>query len=213
LQGGVGRRRATLLALYVAGAAFTLQQLLVLPALPHLVRDLHTTQEWAVWVVTGFMLSSVVVTPLLGKLGDQHGKDRVLLIAMGVFFAGCVGAFFAWSIWSLIAFRTIQGTGAAILPLSYSIIRDEVPAERVGTTIGTMAAVAGVGGVLAFVIGGPIIDTLGWRFLFATGALGSPSPRSSCTCSSRSRRSGRRPGSTCPARRCSHSVSPRSSSV
>jgi EmrB/QacA subfamily drug resistance transporter len=166
------RRRATLRALYVAGAAFTLQQLLVLPALPHLVRDLHTTQAWAVWVVTGFMLSSVVLTPLLGKLGDQHGKDRVLLIAMGIFLAGALGAFCAWSIWTLIAFRIVQGAGAAILPLSYSIVRDEVPAERVGTTIGTMAAVAGVGGVLAFVIGGPIIDTLGWRFLFATGALG-----------------------------------------
>src|SRR5881296_3503355 len=86
----------TLAILALAGLAYSLQQTMVVPALPSLQRDLHTTTAWATWLVTSFLLVSAVATPLLGKLGDQYGKERFLLISLVIFFFGCVGAIFAW---------------------------------------------------------------------------------------------------------------------
>ena len=64
----------TLGALLVASIAYTLQQTMIVPALPALQHDLHTTTGWTTWLLSGFLLSASVGTPLLGKLGDQHGK-------------------------------------------------------------------------------------------------------------------------------------------
>jgi EmrB/QacA subfamily drug resistance transporter len=162
----------TLSALTLAGGAFALQQTMVVPALPTLQRDLHTTTTWATWVLTIFLLTASVATPVLGKLGDQYGKERMLAIALGIFLVGCVACCFAWNIWSLIAFRAISGTGAAVFPLSFAIIRDEFPPEKVGVAIGLVSAVFGVGGGFGIVFGGLIADNLSWRWLFIVGSIG-----------------------------------------
>src|SRR5712691_13501409 len=127
-----------LAVLTFAGIAYALQQTMVLPALPALQRDLHTTTTWATWIFTGFLLSSAVLTPMLGKLGDQHGKERLLATSLTVFLAGCIGAALAWNIWSLIAFRIVQGAGGAVFPLSFAIINDEFPREKSGAAIGAI---------------------------------------------------------------------------
>src|SRR5947209_19707559 len=112
VQSVTGERQhynVTLAILTVAGTAYSLLQTMVVPALPAFRQDLHTTNAWATWVLTAFLLVSAVTTPILGKLGDQHGKERVLVLSLTVFFIGCVGAAAAWNIWSLIAFRAVQG--------------------------------------------------------------------------------------------------------
>src|SRR5437660_10601150 len=119
---------------------------MVVPALPSLQRDLHTTTAWATWLLTSFLLVSAVATPLLGKLGDQYGKERFLLVSLLVFFVGCVAAIFAWNIWSLIAFRAIQGFGGAVFPLSFAIVFDELPPAKVGSGLGMVSAILGVAG-------------------------------------------------------------------
>jgi EmrB/QacA subfamily drug resistance transporter len=161
----------TLAALTVAGTAYALMQTMVLPALPAFREDFHTTNAWATWVLTAFLLVSAVTTPILGKLGDQHGKERLLVVSLTLFFIGCVGAAAAWNIWSLIAFRGVQGLGGAVFPLSFAIIRDEFPRERVGIAIGLISAVFGVGGGLGIVLAGLIVDNLSWRWLFVVGAI------------------------------------------
>src|ERR671939_1228377 len=107
MQGSPAEERqhynVTLTALTVAGIAFALQQTMVIPALPALQRDVHTTTAWATWLLTGFLLTSSVATPLLGKLGDQYGKERLLVISLGLFFLGCLAAVFASNIALLIA--------------------------------------------------------------------------------------------------------------
>ena len=160
----------TLAVLIVAGIAFALQQTMIVPALPILQREFHTSAAWAAWVLTGFLLSASVATPLVGKLGDQYGKERLLVISLSLFLAGSIGAIFAWHIGALIGFRILQGTGAAVFPLSFSIIKDEFPPEKVGTAIGAVSAVFGVGGGLGLSLSGVLIDHLGWRWLFIVGA-------------------------------------------
>src|SRR6185437_14359528 len=98
----------TLAFLALAGLAYALQQTMIVPALPSLQRDFHTTTAWVTWLLTAFLLVSAVATPILGKLGDQYGKERFLLVSLIVFLVGCVGAIFAWNIASLILFRAVQ---------------------------------------------------------------------------------------------------------
>jgi EmrB/QacA subfamily drug resistance transporter len=161
----------TLGILIFAGIAFALQQTMIVPALPILQRHFGTSPAWAAWVLTGFLLSASVATPLVGKLGDQYGKERMLVISLSLFLCGSIGAIFAWHIGALIGFRILQGTGAAVFPLSFSIIKDEFPPEKVGTAIGAVSAVFGIGGGLGLALSGVIIDQLGWRWLFVVGAV------------------------------------------
>jgi EmrB/QacA subfamily drug resistance transporter len=171
---GEGHRQhynITLGILAFAGLAFALQQTMIVPALPSLQRDLHTTTAWAAWFLTAFLLVMAVSTPILGKLGDQYGKERFLLISLGLFFVGCVAAIFAWNVWSLIAFRALQGFGGAVFPLAFSIIKDEFPREKVGGGVGMISAILGVGGGLGLVLSGVLVDQLSWRWLFVVGAV------------------------------------------
>jgi EmrB/QacA subfamily drug resistance transporter len=161
----------TLAILTMAGTSFALQQTLVVPALPTLQRELDTTTTWVTWVLTVFLLTASVATPLLGKLGDQHGKARILVVSLAIFLVGCIGAAFAPNIWTLIAFRALSGAGGAIFPLSFGIIRDEFPPEKVKVGIGLLSAVFGVGGGLGVVLSGVIVDNASWRWLFVGGAI------------------------------------------
>lgn len=148
-----------------------LQQTLVVPALPTIQRDLDTTNTWVTWVFTGFLLTSAVATPLLGKLGDIHGKRLLLVISMLAFVAGTIVAALASSIVVLILARGLQGAAGAIFPLSFGIIRDEFPPERVGVGLGLLSATFGVGGGAGLVLSGVILEHLPWTWLFWIGAI------------------------------------------
>jgi EmrB/QacA subfamily drug resistance transporter len=144
---------------------------MVFPALATFQDEFGASTAWTTWVLTGFLVSGAVLTPILGKLGDQFGKERLLLISLGLFLAGCLGAAFAWNIWSLIAFRVVSGAGGALFPLSFAIIRDEFPPEKVKVGIGLLSAVFGVGGGFGIVLSGVIVDHFSWRLLFVLGSV------------------------------------------
>ena len=161
----------TLAILTMAGTAYALQQTMVFPALSTFEKHFDTTPAWATWVLTAFLLTASVATPLLGKLGDQYGKERMLIVALGIFLVGTVGGAFSWSIGSLIGFRALSGAGGAVFPLSFGIIRDEFPADKVKVGIGLLSSVFGVGGGLGIFFSGVIVEYLSWRWLFIAGAI------------------------------------------
>ncbi|MBA2385229.1 MAG: MFS transporter [Actinobacteria bacterium] len=161
----------TLAILTLAGSAFSLQQTMVFPALSTFQREFEASTAWTTWVLTGFLVAAAVTTPILGRLGDQFGKKRVLIVSLALFVIGCLGAAAAWNIWSLIAFRALSGAGGALFPLSFAIIRDEFPPEKVKVGIGLLSAVWGVGGGFGIVLSGVIVDNASWRWLFVLGSL------------------------------------------
>src|SRR5829696_9128134 len=161
----------TLAILTLAGATFSLQQTMVFPAILTFQEEFGSITAWTTWVLTGFLVSGAVLTPILGRLGDQFGKERLLLISLGLFLAGCLGAAFAWNLWSLIAFRVVSGAGGALFPLSFAIIRDEFPPDKVKVGIGLLSAVWGVGGGFGIVLSGVIVDNTSWRWLFVLGSI------------------------------------------
>jgi EmrB/QacA subfamily drug resistance transporter len=171
VSGQERQHRVTLAALTFAGTAYALLQTMVVPALPALRDDLHTSTTWVTWVLTGFMLVAAVTTPLIGKIGDQYGKERLLVLSLLALFVGCVLASFAWNIWSLIGARAIQGLGGGLFPLAFAIIKDEFPPEKVGTAVGIVSSVFAVGGGLGLVLAGVFVDYLSWRWMFIVSAI------------------------------------------
>lgn len=146
--------------------AFALLQSLINPVLPQLQAELHTTQSMITWVVTAFLLSAAVFTPILGRLGDRYGKDRMLVLALVALAVGSLVSALATDISAMIVGRAIQGIGGSVMPLVFGIIRDELPRERVPGAIGLASALIAVGGGVGLLLSGPLVDWLGLRSLF-----------------------------------------------
>ena len=166
MPGNTSSPRLTLLMLATVVAAFSMLQSLVSPALPVIQHDLHTSPGDVTWVFTALLLSVSVATPLLGRIGDMIGKERTLQLALVALAIGCLAAALAPNIEVLIAARVVQGLGGAVFPLAFGIIRDEFPAERVPSVVGVLSAVIAAGGGLGIVLAGPVVQGLGWRWLF-----------------------------------------------
>jgi EmrB/QacA subfamily drug resistance transporter len=163
----------TLLVLASAGLAYALAQTMIVPALPAIQRDLGGDPADATWLLTAFLLTSSVATPLIGRLGDMYGKEHWLLICLGVFGVGSVIAALAGSLAVMIAGRAVQGAGGAIFPLAIGIIRDEFPREKVATGIGTISAMFGIGGGVGLVVAGVLVDGVGVEWIFWLSAAAS----------------------------------------
>jgi EmrB/QacA subfamily drug resistance transporter len=152
--------------LSLSGGAYAMLQSLVVPALPVLQHDLHTSTSGVAWIFTSYLLAASVVTPIAGRLGDMFGKKRVLVVALWGLAAGSLLAAVVHSLPLMIAARTIQGLGGAIFPLAFGILRDEFPRERVASAIALMSGILGIGGGLGIVLAGPILQHLSYHWLF-----------------------------------------------
>jgi EmrB/QacA subfamily drug resistance transporter len=159
----------TLAVLAVAALSYALLQTMVAPALPAIQRELDTTTTAVTWVLTVYLLTASIATPVLGRLGDIFGKERMLVVVLCVFAIGSIVAALSHSIEMLVAGRAIQGAGGAIFPLAFGIIRDEFPAERVATGIGLISATFGIGGGGGLVLSGLIVDHLSYEWIFWFG--------------------------------------------
>src|SRR4051794_2518267 len=160
----------TLLILGVAALAFALGQTTLIPALPELMHALHTDASGVTWTITGYLVAAAVFTPLIGRLGDIYGKQRLLVIALVTFAVGSVVAAVSADLWIVVAGRVVMGVGGGIFPLCFAIVRDEFPREQVGRAVGLLSAVAGIGGGLGLILGGVLVDHASYHWIFWLGA-------------------------------------------
>src|SRR5213596_1115609 len=158
--------RTVLAVLSLGGISYALLQSLVIPALPEIQKSLHTTESAVVWVLTAYLLSASVATPILGRLGDMYGKERLLLIVLAMLAFGTLISAIASSLLVMILGRVIQGAGGGIFPLAFSIIRDEFPNERVPGAIGLVSSLLGIGGGAGVVFAGIVTEHLSYHWLF-----------------------------------------------
>jgi EmrB/QacA subfamily drug resistance transporter len=167
----------TFTVLVVAVAAYSLLQSMIAPVLPTIEAHLHSSESATTWLMTGYLLSASVATPILGRVGDLVGKEKMLVVTLLGLTAGSLLAGISHSIGLMIVARIVQGTGGALLPLAFGIIRDEFPAAKVRGAVGVIAALTAVGGGLGLVLAGPIVSHLDYHWLFwfpmiATAAAG-----------------------------------------
>jgi MFS family permease len=158
--------RTTFLVLAASALGYALLQSLVVPVLPTLQMGLHASQNKVTWVLTAYLLSASIFTPIMGRLGDMWGKERLLIVALGALVVGCVMSAVATSLLLMICGRVVQGMGGGVLPLAFGIIRDEYPEEKVAGAVGSIAAIIAAGAGLGLVLAGPIVSVLDYHWLF-----------------------------------------------
>jgi EmrB/QacA subfamily drug resistance transporter len=161
----------TLLILGIGTLGFVLAQTTVIPALGDLQRELDASASGIAWMVTAYLLVASIATPIFGRLGDMFGKQRLLAISLALFAAGSVVAALSSSLGLMIVGRGLQGLGGGVFPLSFGIIRDEFPAERVPTGIALLGAIAAIGSGIGLPLGGVLADGPGYHWIFWLGAI------------------------------------------
>jgi EmrB/QacA subfamily drug resistance transporter len=158
--------QVTFMVLAASVTAYALLQSLVTPVLPTIQADLHTTQNTVTWVLTAYLLSASIFTPIMGRLGDMIGKERVFVATLGALAVGSLLAALATNVQVMIIARVIQGIGGGVLPLAFGIVRDEFPREKLNGAVGAIASLSAVGGGLGIVLAGPIVNALNYHWLF-----------------------------------------------
>lgn len=164
--GDATRRKLTVAALLLSMFMAAMEATVVATAMPTVIADLGGLALYG-WVGASYLLASTVTVPIYGKLADRHGRKPVLLVGIALFLAGSLACGVASSITQLIVFRALQGLGAgAVQPIVLTVIGDLYsPTER-GKVQGLFGALWGAAGIAGPLLGGAIVHSLSWRWVF-----------------------------------------------
>jgi EmrB/QacA subfamily drug resistance transporter len=144
-----------------------LDNLVVSTAIPVIRVDLGATLEQLEWTVNAYNLSFAVLLITGAGLGDRFGRRRMYAAGLGLFAAASAASALAPSVGMLIAARTLQGAGAAlILPLGLALLSAAFPPEKRGAAIGIFGAITGISVALGPLVGGAIVNGLAWQWIF-----------------------------------------------
>jgi EmrB/QacA subfamily drug resistance transporter len=136
-------------------------------AIPNMVDKLHASLAEILWVVNAYTIALAVLLITAGRLGDLRGKKTLFIAGLVIFTLASLACGLAQNPTELIAFRAIQGVGAAmLLPQTLSLIVDTFPAGKRGAALGVWGAVAGVSGIAGPTLGGLLVNDFGWRWIF-----------------------------------------------
>ena len=165
-------RSGTIVAvLAFAGIIASVMQTLVIPLIAKFPTMLHTTADNATWVITSTLLVAAVATPVAGRLGDLFGKRRILLLSTIPLIVGSIVCALSDSVLPMIVGRGLQGMGVGIVPLGISVMRDVLPAEKLGSAVALLSASLGIGGALGLPIAAAVAEYSDWRVLFWGAAV------------------------------------------
>jgi len=168
LLDGVSRRQffVVLGALMMGLAVSSLDNTVVATALPTIAGELGGVDKIA-WIITASMLASTVSTPLYGKVSDIYGRRPLYLFAFGMFILGSLLASMAQTMGQLVACRAIQGIGGGgLMSLAFALIADLLPPRERSKYQGFTSAVFASSSFIGPLVGGLIVDTMSWRWIF-----------------------------------------------
>src|SRR3954470_9877448 len=136
-------------------------------ALETLSRDLHSPLSTIQWTSTGYLLALATVIPLTGWMSERYGAKRIWMVSVALFGIGSALCGLAWSAESLIVFRILQGFGGGmIMPVGMSVLAQTAGPHRVGRVMSVIGVPMLLGPILGPVIGGLIVDSTSWRWIF-----------------------------------------------
>src|SRR5919199_6088086 len=141
---------------------------MLIPAIPDLIKDFAVSYSMSSWILTTYLVSGAVMTPIAGKLSDIYGRKKILLIIMAIYAIGVSLSGFATNIYFMIIARAIQGIGISMFPIAFGIVRDQFPREKISIGQGVITSMFASGAVIGLAVGGIIVQDHGWRTTFFT---------------------------------------------
>ena len=157
--------------LALCGTVVSLQQTMVIPLLPDFPEIFGVTSDDASWLVTITLLTAAVATPTVSKLADMFGKRLMMLVCMVAMTTGSLVAAMAPGFPMVIAGRGLQGFASALIPIGISIMRDELPKEKVASAVALMSATLGIGAAAGLTLSGAVSEHWGWPAIFWISAV------------------------------------------
>ncbi len=157
--------------LSITGITAALMQTIIIPLVPTLPEILDTSVTDAAWPVTAALLAGAVTTPIAGRLGDMYGKRRILMASLAALLAGSVLCALSNTVVPMTVGRALQGAAMGVIALGISIMRDELPEDRVGTGIAVMSATLGVGGAIGMPVAAAVAQHADWHMIFWASAV------------------------------------------
>lgn len=158
---------AALFALLIGFFMILVDMTIVTVATPTIITDLHASQNSVIWVTSAYLLAYAVPVLITGRLGDRFGQRRLYLIGLAVFTLASLWCGLTGTIGALITARVVQGLGAAIMvPQTMATITRIFPPHSRGKAMGLWGATAGVSMVVGPVLGGILVNWLGWQWIF-----------------------------------------------
>ena len=144
-----------------------LDMTIVAVANPAIMTALHTDVNSVVWVTSAYLLAYAAPLLITGRLGDRFGPRNVYLVGLSIFTLASLWCGLSGSVDMLIGARAVQGLGAALMtPQTMAVITRIFPPERRGAAMGAWGAVAGVASLVGPILGGVLVDGLGWEWIF-----------------------------------------------
>jgi MFS family permease len=141
---------------------------MLVPAIPDLIKDFNIPYSTSSWILTTYLITGAVMTPIAGKLSDVYGKKKILLIIMIFYTVGVSIAGFSTNIDFMLIARGFQGVGLSMFPIAFSIVRAQFPRQKMAIGQGIITSMYGGGAVIGLSIGGTIIQHYSWHFTFFT---------------------------------------------
>ena len=141
---------------------------MLLPAIGDIINEFDISYSTSSWILTAYLISGAVMTPIAGKLSDIYGRKKMVLIIFIIYIIGIAIGGISNNIYMLILARVIQGIGISMFPIAFGIIRDQFPVSKIAIGVGIFSSMFAAGSVVGMAIGGTIIKNFGWQTTFFT---------------------------------------------
>ena len=148
------------------GLIVMFDETMILPAIPDFIRDFNISYSTSSWLLSAYIISAAVMTPIGGRLSDIYGKKKILLIVMAIYIVGLIAGRFANNIEFMLMARAAQGVGMAMFPIAFGIIREVLPEKKLGIGQTIFSSTFSGGAVVGLVGGAAIIQNFGWQATF-----------------------------------------------
>jgi len=141
---------------------------MLLPAISDIISDFDISYSTSSWILTAYLISGAVMTPIAGKLSDIYGRKKMVLVIFIIYIIGIAIGGLSTNIYTLVLARIIQGIGISMFPIAFGIIRDQFPMSKIAIGIGIFSSMFAAGSVVGMAIGGTIVQNFGWQATFFT---------------------------------------------
>jgi MFS family permease len=139
---------------------------MLLPAIPDIIRDFDISYNTSSWILSAYLISGAVATPIFGKLSDIYGRKKMVMIILIIYIVGIFSGGISSDITFLVISRVIQGIGISMFPIAFGIIRDQLPKDKLSVGVGIFSSMFAAGSVVGLGLGASIIENFGWRATF-----------------------------------------------